>query len=257
MFDHFPRGGNVLIQGSSRGIGLEFVRQCLAEPRVGRVIAACRSPASAHRLEELRASQPERLALVATDVTVEASIQAAAAATTTLVSRLHLVVNCAGVLHDAARGLAPEKRLADVRPEALAYAFAVNATGPLLLARCIEPLLAHGERAVFASLSARVGSIGDNRLGGWYAYRASKAAQNQLLRTLAVEWARSRRNVICAALHPGTTDTDLSRPFQANVPAGKLFDPSRSVRQLLAVIDGLQPADSGQFFAWDGGRIPW
>jgi len=110
---------------------------------------------------------------------------------------------------------------------------------------------------VFANISARVGSIGDNRLGGWYAYRGAKAAQNMFTKTLAIEWARSRRNVICVALHPGTTDTDLSRPFQANVPAGKLFTPERTVRQLLEIIDRLTPADTGRFLAWDGGGIPW
>ena len=110
---------------------------------------------------------------------------------------------------------------------------------------------------MFASISARVGSIGDNRLGGWYAYRAAKAAQNMFTRTLAIEWARSRRNVICVALHPGTTDTELSRPFQANVPPGKLFSADRTVRQLLAVIERLTPADSGHFLAWDGTEIPW
>jgi NAD(P)-dependent dehydrogenase (short-subunit alcohol dehydrogenase family) len=110
---------------------------------------------------------------------------------------------------------------------------------------------------VFASISARVGSIGDNRLGGWYAYRGAKAAQNMFTRTLAIEWARSRRNVVCVALHPGTTDTDLSRPFQANVAPDKLFDRGRTVRQLLAVIDRLTPADTGRFYAWDGSEIPW
>jgi NAD(P)-dependent dehydrogenase (short-subunit alcohol dehydrogenase family) len=110
---------------------------------------------------------------------------------------------------------------------------------------------------VFASISARVGSIGDNRLGGWYAYRGAKAAQNMFTRTLAVEWARSRRNVVCVALHPGTTDTDLSRPFQASVPEGKLFAPARTVHQLLGVIDGLTTTDSGRFLAWDGSEVPW
>jgi NAD(P)-dependent dehydrogenase (short-subunit alcohol dehydrogenase family) len=127
----------------------------------------------------------------------------------------------------------------------------------LLVAKHFEPLLAHRERAVFASISARVGSIGDNRLGGWYAYRGSKAAQNMFTKTLAIEWARSRRNVICIALHPGTTDTELSRPFQANVPPQKLFSVERTVTQLLAVIDRLTPADSGRFLAWDGTEIAW
>jgi NAD(P)-dependent dehydrogenase (short-subunit alcohol dehydrogenase family) len=257
MFDSFPAQGNVFIQGASRGLGLGFVRLCLAEPRVGRVFAACRTPAAASALTQLAAQQPGRLTVVALDAGDEPSIAAAAAATAEVVARLHLVVNCAGVLHDAARGMRPEKRLADLSADALARAFAVNAIGPLLVARHFEPLLAHGERAVFASLSARVGSIEDNRLGGWYAYRASKAAQNQYTRTLAIEWARSRRNVICVALHPGTTDTDLSRPFQGNVPAGKLFDVDYAVTHLLQVIDHLQPADSGQFLAWNGDRIPW
>jgi len=257
MFESFPAGGNVLIQGASRGIGLEFVRQCLGSTRVGHVIATCRSPGGATELAALAAANAGRLTVLPLDVTDEASIAAAVETVAQTVPRLHLVVNCAGVLHDASLHVRPEKRLADVQPAALARAFAVNAIGPLLLARHCEPLLAHAERAVFASLSARVGSIEDNRLGGWYAYRGSKAAQNMYTRTLAIEWARSRRNVICVALHPGTTDTDLSRPFQANVPAHKLFTTEHAVAELLRVIDRLQPQDTGQFLAWDGERIPW
>jgi len=257
MFDSFIAGGNAVIHGASRGIGLEFARQLLAEPKVARVFATCRVPAAASALQALQQEQPTRLTILPLDLTHEAEIAAAAQRIAHCVARLHLSVNCAGVLHDSGRGMSPEKRLADVDAAALAYAFAVNAMGPLLLARHFEPLLGHAERAVFASISARVGSIGDNRLGGWYAYRGSKAAQNMFMRTLAIEWARSRRNVICVSLHPGTTDTDLSRPFQANVPAGKLFQSERSVRQLLSVMDKLQAADSGQFFGWDGATIPW
>jgi NAD(P)-dependent dehydrogenase (short-subunit alcohol dehydrogenase family) len=257
MFESLPTGGNVLIQGASRGIGLEFVRQCLASTRVGHVIATCRSPAGAHTLATLVSSAGGRLTVLPLDVTDEASVTAAAQAAAQTVPCLHLIVNCAGVLHDVTSNLRPEKRLADVSADALARAFAVNAIGPLLVARHFEPLLAHPERAVFASISARVGSIEDNRLGGWYAYRGSKAAQNMYTRTLAIEWARSRRNVICVALHPGTTDTDLSRPFQANVTPARLFTTEYSVGCLLQVIDRLRPADTGQFFAWDGERIPW
>jgi NAD(P)-dependent dehydrogenase (short-subunit alcohol dehydrogenase family) len=256
MFESFVPGGNVLIQGASRGIGLEFVRQCLAEPKVGRVVATCRTPAGAAQLLALQGVAPDRLRVLRLDVTDEDSIRSAAGEARAVVAKLHMLVNCAGVLQDAA-GLRAEKRLADVRPEALARSFAVNAFGPLLVAKHFEPLLAHAGRAVFAAISARVGSIGDNRLGGWYAYRGSKAAQNMFTRTLAIEWARSRRNVICAALHPGTTDTELSQPFQANVPPGKLFGVERTVTQLLQVIDRLQPHDSGHFFGWDGERIPW
>jgi len=256
MLSSLSAGSNVLIQGASRGIGLEFARQLLAEPHVDRIFAACRSPAGAAALCSLAARDP-RLQLLALDVSDEDSIRAAAVAVGSATPRLHLVVNCAGLLHDAAAGIAPEKRLVDVRPDALSASFAVNAFGPLLVAKHFEGLLAHEERAVFASISARVGSIGDNRLGGWYAYRGAKAAQNMFTKTLSIEWARSRRNVICVALHPGTTDTDLSRPFQANVAPEKLFSSERTVRQLLAVIDALQPEDTGRFLGWDGTGIPW
>jgi NAD(P)-dependent dehydrogenase (short-subunit alcohol dehydrogenase family) len=256
MLSSFAPGCNVLIQGSSRGIGLEFIRQLCGDASAGTIFASCRSPEQARELSAL-AALDARVRLVKLDVTSEASIQCAAAAVAAAVPSLHLVVNCAGVLHGGPGLLAPERRLADVRADALALNFAVNASGPLLMAKHFDRLLAHADRAVFASISARVGSIGDNRLGGWYAYRASKAAQNMFTRTLAIEWSRSRRNVICVALHPGTTDTDLSRPFQANVAPGKLFTAERTVRQLLDVIDGLAPGDSGRFIGWDGKEIPW
>jgi NAD(P)-dependent dehydrogenase (short-subunit alcohol dehydrogenase family) len=256
MLSSLPPGSNVLVQGSSRGIGYEFVRQLVQCPGLGLVFAACRTPERAADLHALRAVD-SRLRIVRLDATSEDSIAAAAAAVADAAPRLHLIVNSAGVLHDPVTGLAPEKRLAQVSADGLVQAFATNAFGPLLVAKHFEALLAHRERAVFASISARVGSIGDNRLGGWYAYRGAKAAQNMFTRTLAIEWARSRRNVICVALHPGTTDTELSRPFQGNVPPGKLFPAERTVRQLLAVIDGLRPTDSGRFLAWDGSDIPW
>jgi NAD(P)-dependent dehydrogenase (short-subunit alcohol dehydrogenase family) len=256
MLTSFPAGSQALVQGASRGIGLEFVGQLLADPAVGRVFAGCRAPEHADELVALASREP-RLQVVRLDVTDEASIAQASATVASATDRLHLVLNCAGILHGGEAALAPEKRLADVRPEALAASFAVNAFGPLLVARHFERLLAHRERAVLASISARVGSIGDNRLGGWYAYRGAKAAQNMFTKTLAIEWARSRRNVVCVALHPGTTDTDLSRPFQANVPPDRLFSPERTVRQLLELIDRLTPAESGRFYAWDGSGIPW
>jgi len=256
MLSSFPGDTRALVTGASRGIGREFVRQLLAAPNVTRVFAACRWPAHATELNAL-ASQEPRLRIVTLDAADEAQVEAAAREVAADTDRLHLVVNAAGVLHEAAAGMAPEKRLADVRADTLAASFAVNAFGPLLVAKHFERLLAHRDRAVFASISARVGSIGDNRLGGWYAYRGAKAAQNMFTKTLSVEWARSRRNVTCVALHPGTTDTDLSRPFQANVPPEKLFSVERTVRQLLGVIDGLVPGDTGRFLAWDGSEIPW
>jgi NAD(P)-dependent dehydrogenase (short-subunit alcohol dehydrogenase family) len=168
---------------------------------------------------------------------------------------LRLVLNSSGLLHGP--GLQPEKRLSQVSRQALERTFQVNAYGPLLLAQALEPLLPRQLPCHFASLSARVGSIADNQLGGWYSYRAAKAAQNQLLRTLALEWRRRLPRACVSLLHPGTTATPLSAPFQANVPPERLFSPSRAAAQLLTVLDGLGPEQSGGFWAWDGQPIPW
>lgn len=127
----------------------------------------------------------------------------------------------------------------------------------MLLAKHVLPLLKHSDRSVFASISAKVGSIGDNHLGGWYGYRASKAALNMFMRTTAIEYSRKSPQTLVVMLHPGTTDTRLSQPFQRSVLPDKLFPVEQSVTQLLAVIEALRPDDSGQFFSWDGSRLLW
>ena len=137
----------------------------------------------------------------------------------------------------------------------MARSFSVNAIGPALVAQAFLPLMAKDNKTVFAALSARVGSISDNRLGGWYSYRASKAALNQYLRTAAIEQRRRWPQCVVVGLHPGTVDTPLSKPFQKNVPKDGLFTPSQSAERLLDVIDRLQPADTGHLFAYDGNRI--
>lgn len=246
---------NALIIGGSRGIGLAFVRALLADASHARVYAAGRRPADAPGLQALRAEHGERLQWLALDVTDEASLAAAAARLRSEIPALHLLVNTAGLLHGD--GQMPERRLADVKPEAMLRSYAVNAVGPVLVAKHFSVLFPAGERAVLANLSARVGSIGDNRLGGWYAYRAAKAAQNQLTRTLAIELARRLPQLICVALHPGTVETDLSAPFRGNVASEKLFTPDQSAAYLLAVIAGLSREASGRFYAWDGAEIPW
>lgn len=184
------------------------------------------------------------------DVTDEASIAAAVAG---LPAPPTLVIVATGLLHDEARG--PEKAIADLDPAWLARQFAVNAIGPALVAKHVLPAMPRTGRCVFAVLSARIGSISDNKLGGWYGYRASKAALNQLVRTLAVEERRRNDRSIVAALHPGTVDTALSRPFQANIRPGTLFAPDRAAVQLLDVIDALRPPDSGKLFDHTGAEI--
>ncbi|WP_299353773.1 SDR family NAD(P)-dependent oxidoreductase [uncultured Shimia sp.] len=147
----------------------------------------------------------------------------------------------------------PEKSLSELTSEELTAQFAVNTIGPAMVLRLAPRLLRRDAHCVFAAISAKVGSIGDNRLGGWYSYRASKAALNQIIRTGAIELARSHRQSICVALHPGTVDT----AFTQNYPAHKKTAPETSAANLLKVLNGLSPADTGQFYNWDGTQLPW
>ncbi|WP_417496162.1 SDR family NAD(P)-dependent oxidoreductase [Maricaulis sp.] len=191
------------------------------------------------------------------DLLDEDSIAAAAAGIEALTrSRgldLRRVIDATGLLHDGR--LQPERGLKQLEADHLAKLFAVNAIGPALLMKHFLPVLPRRGRSIFATLSARVGSISDNRLGGWYGYRASKAALNQLVRTAAIELARRHPDAICIALHPGTVDTRLSAPFAKS--GLKLRTPQTAALELMAVIDGLDPSDSGGFRDHNGIEIPY
>jgi NAD(P)-dependent dehydrogenase (short-subunit alcohol dehydrogenase family) len=237
-------GARAVVVGASGGIGAAVVEALARDPGIARVDALSRRPGDAGG----------KVHTDGIDVTDEASIEAAAARLDD--GPLDLVLVTTGVLHDEA-GLRPEKTWRHLDAASLARAYAVNAIGPALVAKHLLGKLRRDHKAVFAALSARVGSIEDNRIGGWYAYRASKAALNQMLRTLAVELARRRPEAVCVGLHPGTTDTPLSSPFQANVPEGKLFTPAFVAERLLAVVDDLDASASGGLYAWDGARIPF
>ncbi|OWK32323.1 SDR family NAD(P)-dependent oxidoreductase [Sphingomonas mucosissima] len=189
----------------------------------------------------------QRLSRPDLDLTDEMSIARAAANA----GSPELVVVATGLLHEGEHG--PEKALRDLDPVWLARQYAVNAIGPALVAKHFLPVMPRNARSVLAMMSARVGSISDNRLGGWYGYRASKAALNQLVRTLAIEDKRRNERGIVVALHPGTVDTRLSKPFQQT--GRDLFAPDRAAVQLLDMIDGLKPQDSGKLFSWDGTEI--
>ncbi|HZV83635.1 MAG TPA: SDR family NAD(P)-dependent oxidoreductase [Brevundimonas sp.] len=164
-----------------------------------------------------------------------------------------LVFVATGVLHAP---FEPERSYRSLTAEHMLRDYRINAVGPALVAKHFLPLAPRDRRFVFAALSARVGSISDNRLGGWHSYRASKAALNMILRNLAVEMSRTHPKAVVAGLHPGTVDTELSAPFQKGVAPEKLFPPATSAERLIAVIEGLEPSDSGGVFAWDGARIP-
>lgn len=241
---HTPLRAAVI--GAAGGVGGALLRRLETDPRVTDLFGFARDPL---RIVNDTAVTGQ------IDILDEGSVKAAAE----LVSSdgpLDLVIVATGILHRD-ESLRPEKSMRELSAGAMADVFAINTIGPALVAKYFLPTLRRGHKTVFAALSARVGSIADNRLGGWTSYRASKAALNQVLRTLSIEQARRRPGTLVVGLHPGTVDTSLSKPFQARVPAEQLFTSDVSARHLLEVIDGLGPTDSGQVFAWDGTRIPF
>lgn len=229
---------SAVVIGASGGIGQAFETALIEEGAFDAVYGFARSRAGSLHL----------------DLLDEASIAAAA---THVAGRAPptLVIIATGLLHAGGHG--PEKALRDLDPDWLAKVFAVNTIGPALVAKHFLPIMPRSGRAVFAVLSARVGSIADNRLGGWHGYRASKAALNMLVRNLAIEERRRNDRTVVVALHPGTVDTALSRPFQGNVQPERLFKPERAALQLLDVIDELKAADSGKLFDFEGKEIPF
>ena len=248
------------IQGASRGLGLEFAR-ALSSRGGGKVVAGCRDPASAESLQAL----PE-VDIVRCDVTSEPDLASVAGHISEHYGKLDFAINVSGILHPSGRG---ETRLQDVTFSALQETFLVNTFGPLMMARHFVPLLQRGQGLIgtqsskaknqhsglLAHISARVGSISDNRLGGWYGYRMSKAALNMANKNLSVELGRGKTRVVCLCLHPGTTDTDLSRPYHKGVPKDKLFSTAYSVSKMLEIIDKAGMEDTGRFIAWDGSDI--
>ena len=235
---------NVGVIGASGGIGHAFVELLARDAGVRQVHAFCRVPGE---WEEGKVISHHL------DLADEGSIEAAAA-TATREAPLDLVIIATGILHRG-EGIRPEKSMREIDSQSLAEVLAVNSIGPTLVAKHFLPTLRRDHKAVFAALSARVGSISDNRLGGWTAYRMSKAALNMLVRTMAIEQARTAPSSVVVALHPGTVDTPLSKPYTRRVPGPKLFTPAMSAMKLLGVLDGLSPDQTGGFFAYDGAQI--
>ncbi|NJK36453.1 MAG: SDR family NAD(P)-dependent oxidoreductase [Oscillatoriales cyanobacterium RM2_1_1] len=247
-------GNHALIIGANQGIGLGFVRHLLQRQDYSRVYAAART-IKTPELENLPPEQAAKLTWIPMDITREPQIVVGIEQIRQDIQTLNLVINCVGLLHSET--VQPEKSLRQVTMDQLTQYFQVNSVGTVLLAKHLLPLLNHQQRSVFVSISAKVGSIGDNQLGGWYGYRASKAALNMFIRNVAIEYGRKSPKTIVAALHPGTTDTRLSKPFQGSVPPEKLFSVDRTVAQLLDVIDHLKIEQNGGFFSWDGTQLPW
>ncbi len=227
MLTSLPPNFHAVVIGAGGGIGAALATLLEADPAVSLVTRFTRQTL---------------------DLTNPASIEAAAASLTTPPD---LLITATGLLQG--QGISPERALKDLNAQSLAHSFVINAVGPALVAQAFLPLMPRTHKTVFAALSARVGSISDNHLGGWHSYRASKAALNQLIRTIALEHTRRNPQAIVAALHPGTVDTALSKPFQRS--AKTLFTPETSAAHLLSVIDQLTPNQSGHIFDWQGKEI--
>ena len=234
---------DVLIAGGNGGIGLALVKAILADKPDARVHATYRS----HRPE----LQHPNLLWHPLNLTSEMQI----AKLSETLPRLDWLINAAGLLHSQSHQ--PEKTVQSLEPGFFMENIQTNTLPTLLLAKHFQSALKHSDNSCFATISARVGSIGDNYLGGWISYRSSKAALNMALKTLSIEWKRTLPKCCVLALHPGTTDTHLSEPFQRNIPPERLFNPDKTASQLLCVLNDQSSARTGTFLSYDGTPLPW
>lgn len=235
---------SAVIIGATGGIGHALVEQLYARGWSDRIHALSRSGGG---------NWPAGVKTGKIDILDEASIEAAAKAVAQD-GDVELCIVATGILSDG-DDLQPEKSWRHQSMDKYERVFRLNTFGPALVAKHFLPLMPREERSVFAALTARVGSIGDNGHGGWHAYRASKTALNMLIRNFAIEWRRKCDEGICVGLHPGTVDTRLSQPFQKNVPDKQLFSPEQSASYLLDVIAGLKPEQTGKVFDWKGVEV--
>jgi len=266
-------GGVALIQGANRGLGLGFCRFILNKYSDSIVLATCRDPSAPKSaglidLQREFGGEDGRLKIHSLDVANSQQLTEFGGSLKGRIDRLDLLINCAGMLHPSGKG---ETSLRDVSFEGLAATMATNAIGPVIVAKSVAPLLQKGNaafcqqrhqekkdfRGVILNMSAGVAGIGQNQLGGWYGYRMSKTALNMATKNLSIELGRGSKKVACICVHPGTVDTDLSRPYHKNVPEGELFSVDYSVESMMKVIENLCIDDSGKYMKWDGTVLPY
>ncbi len=265
-----------MVVGSNRGIGFAFVKHLLesnativgAHRAHGTVVATCRRPSEARALYALKSERfgfAERLDIVRVDVLDEKTIEDAANFAREKYGRVDLLVHAAGVLHEPDGKMVPETSIARFDAEACVASYRTNAIGPMLVTKHFSKVMLKTADEndetkpvpAIANVSARVSSISDNKLGGWYSYRGGKTALNQMTRTAHVEFSRKKNPIAMILLHPGTVDTELSAPFKKNVPEGKLFTPEYSAGKLLEVLKDVTLKESGKFYDYAGVEIPW
>lgn len=233
---------NIAIIGATGGIGQAFIEKYCQDASIENIYAFSRQPIP----------KADKITPIEIDITNEISIEKAASQ---IDQPLDLVLVTTGILHTEKH--MPEKSIRDLSIEKFTELFAVNTIGPALIAKYFIPLLTKESRSVFAALSARVSSIEDNHLGGWYSYRASKTALNMIIKNLAIEVNRTNKKAIIIGLHPGTVDTKLSQPFQSHIPQEQIFTPAYSVEKLTSVVESVTIDESGSLFDWDYKKIPW
>ena len=233
---------NVAIIGSSGAIGRAFLDAYIADKDISNIYSISRTEVK---------SNDKRIIHINIDVTDEVSVKAAASKIEE--NRLDRLIVATGVLHTKSFG--PEKSIKDIKIENFVKIFSVNTFGPALIGKYFLPLMTKDQKSIVAFLSARVGSISENKLGGWYAYRASKSALNQIIKNFSIEAKRTNSSGIIIGLQPGTVKSKLSEPFQKNVKKGKLFLPEDSVDSLIKVIENVMQNDSGKIFDWEGEEI--
>ena len=245
LLESFDRPVNAVVVGATGGIGAAVVELLDHCPNVANIVALSRQPiAEGPKIKSLKI-----------DLMDERTVANAADHTKAEMGGVDLVFVATGILHQSADQ--PEKTYRTLSADWVSRVFAINAMGPMLVAKHFVPLFPRQGKSVFASISAKVGSISDNGLGGWYGYRASKAALNQFNKTLSIEVGRKLTDTVCLALHPGTVNTRLSAPFQAGVPDGRLFTPEYSANRMLQIVDQATTSDTGKLVAWDGEVLPY
>jgi len=246
MLDSFGNELNIVVFGSHGGIGEAMVHQLKENRKVNKIYSYSRRET---RFDSNLIIE-NKVDITNEDSVIEAASRIAAE------DKIDIIIIATGLLHDE-NGMSPEKSLRDVNASNFMNSYLVNAVGPALIAKHFSLKMNRNSKSVFSAISARVSSISDNHLGGWYAYRASKAALNQIIKTTSIEVGRRFKQAVVIGLHPGTVDTDLSEPFKSNVAEGKLFTTKYASECLLKIINDIEPKDSGKLIAWDGEEITY